>query len=197
MKHPARPLVTAALVLALFAPLALLAAEKAKSDLDPPEKRRPVVELAQHLTRPPEPVAVPANLVHPFNPPDFNQPDPEEQRAAAAAFAKGVGPAPASGAATTAGPGAAGAPSQPAQPQGTREILETLAAKLPTTGTIVFNGEPLLLLARNRVRIGDKFTVALTGQEYELELVAIDRTTFTLRYHGEEITRPIKSGKSP
>jgi hypothetical protein len=62
---------------------------------------------------------------------------------------------------------------------------------------MVFNGEPLLLLGRGRVKIGDKFTVAYNGQDYELELTAIDRTTFTLRYHGEEITRPIKTGKSP
>ena len=78
-----------------------------------------------------------------------------------------------------------------------RTILESLAAKLPTTGTTVLKGETYLFLGRGRVKVGDKFTVAFNGQDYELELTAIDRTTFTLRYHGEEITRSTKPGKSP
>jgi hypothetical protein len=197
MKPHPRLIAAAAVALALLAPLA--AAKPPPSDIVSPETRRTAVELAQHLTRSPEPVPVPAGLVHPFNPAGFDQPDPEELRAAAAAYAKGLGPPPVAGASAAASaPGAPAGPNQPPRPPaGEREILETLAAKLPTTGTIIFNGEPLLLLARNRVKIGDRFTVALNGQDYELELTAIDRTTFTLRYHGEEITRPIKSGKSP
>ena len=188
---------TAAGVLALAFGASLHAAKPA-SDLVAPEKRRPAVEFAQQLTHPPAPVPVPAGLAHPFNPAGFDQPDPEELRAAAAAYAKGAGGSTGSGGTGSVGHGDTAGPNPPARPPaGEREILETLAAKLPTTGTIIFNGEPLLLLARSRVKIGDKFTVALNGQDYELELTAIDRTTFTLRYHGEEITRPIKSGKSP
>ena len=171
---------------------------KPLSDLVSPEKRKGTVELAQRLTRPPEPLPVPANFVHPFNPAGFDQPDPEELKAAAAAYAKGLGPVPGGGAAAGAGMGfGAAAPSAAAHQPGTREILENLAAKLPATGTIVFNGEPLLLLGHNRVKLGDKFVVTNNGQDYELELIAIDRTTFSLRYHGEEVTRPIKLGKSP
>lgn len=187
MKHPVRPLVVVALA---FAGLAPWAAAKPASDLLPPEKRRAAVELAQHLTRTPEPVPVPADLRHPFNPAGFDQPDPEELKAAAAAGGRAPGPVPSGGDSTAAA-------NQPARPPGEREILESLAAKLPTTGMVEFNGERLLLLSRGRVKIGDKFTVAFNGQDYELELVAIDRTTFTLRYHGEEITRSIKLGKSP
>jgi hypothetical protein len=181
MKHLVRPC-AAGLAFALLAPLA---AAKPPSDLASPEKRRSAVELAQHLTRPSEPRPVPADLPHPFNPPGFDQPDPEELKAAAAAFNRG-GPTP-----------AAGGASPVARPPGEREILESLAAKLPTTGSVVINGEPVLFLGRGKVKIGDKFTVAYNGQDYELELIAIDRTTFTLRYHGEEITRSIKLGKSP
>ena len=195
MKPPVRTLAAGTLALALLAPLF---AGKAVSDLVSPEARRPAVDLAQHITRPPQPEPVPADLVQPFNPAGFDQPDPEELRAAAAAAAQGMGPAPSGGGASAApGSGAAAGANQPARPASQHDILENLAAKLPTTGTIIFNGEPLLLLARNRVKIGDKFTVTLNGQDYELELTAIDRTTFTLRYNGEEITRPIKSGKSP
>ena len=192
MKHSVRPIAVLALALALALALVapLFAANKPLSDLVSPEKRRVTVELAQRLTRSPEPVPVPADLAHPFNPAGFDQPDPEEVRAAAAAFNKGLGPAP------VGGNPAAGAAQPPHQP-GDREILENLAVKLPTTGSMVFDGKPLLLAGRNRLKVGDKFTVASNGQDYELELIAIDRTTFTLRYHGEEITRPIKLGKSP
>ena len=55
---------------------------KAVSDLVSPEKRRSVVEQAQRLTRSPEPVPLPTDVPHPFNPPNFDQPDPEEIRAA-------------------------------------------------------------------------------------------------------------------
>jgi hypothetical protein len=201
MKPFARLIVMVALVLALQASRM---AAKTASDLVSPEKRRAAVELAQRLTRVPDPGSVPADLVNPFNPAGFDQPDPEELRAAAAAYAKGQtqGPAPQGGAPGVAGaggaaPGAAAGPGPAPRPPGEREILESLAAKLPTTGTFIFNGEPLLVLGRGRVKVGDKFTVAYNGQDYELELTAIDRTTFTLRYHGEEITRSIKLGKSP
>ena len=172
--------------LLLLSGSASLAFGKPLSDLVSPEKRRVTVEMAQRLTRPPEPAPVPPDLTQPFNPAGFDLPDPEEAKAVALAMQKAGG----------AAPGAPGsAPNQPARAPGDREILENLAAKLPTSGTIVFNGEPLLLLGRGRVKVGDKFTVAYNGQDYELELVAIDRTTFTLRYHGEEIIRPTKSGK--
>jgi len=169
-------------------------AAKPLSDLVSTDRRRVIVEQAQRLMRPADPAALPVELAQPFNPPNFEQPDPEELRAAAALAARN-NPAPAPG---SGGSGAAGAGLPVRQPPD-REILENLAAKLPATGTIIKpNGEPLLIFGRRNMAIGSQFTVADagTGQEYDLELVAIDRTTFTLRYRNEEITRPIKSGKS-
>jgi len=163
----------------------------AVSDLNSTEKRRAVIAIAQQLTRPPEPAPLPADLAQPFNPPGFDQPDPEELRAAAAAKAGGQS--------TTAGAGAAGGSDQPgSQPTGDREILEGLAARLVPSGTIMLNGAPLLIIGKNRFEIGAHFIVSdnAHNQDYELELVSIDRTTFTLRYHSAEITRPIKPGKS-
>ena len=63
------------------------------------------------------------------------------------------------------------------------------------SGTLILDGEPLLIFGRKRLRIGDRFTVTYEKQDYELVLVAIERTTFTLRLNQEEITRPIKPGK--
>lgn len=165
---------------------------KTASDLASPEKRRASVEQALWLTRPPEPVALPAEIAQPFNPPGFEQPDPGEVRAAAQS--PRVNPAGSQG-----GTAVSGAPVPPDGPKGDREILETIAAKILPTGTIIpTNGEPLLTFGRKNVKLGSHFTVtnSANGRDYELELVAVDRTTFTLRYRNEEITRPIKSGKS-
>ena len=57
--------------------------------------------------------------------------------------------------------------------------------------------ERLLSIGKKRLKTGDRLTVNFEGQDYTLELVAIDRTNFTLRLNREEITRPIKPGKSP
>jgi hypothetical protein len=183
MKNRARPFGLLALALAIVSPGF---AAKPLSDLVSHERRRVTVELAQHLTRAPEVAPVSTELTNPFNPTGFDQPDPEEVKAAAAAYNKGLGLPP-------GGPAAAVAPVT--QQAGDREILENLATKLPTTGSFIVGGQPLLVAGVKRLKVGDRFTVASNGQDYELELIAIDRTTFTLRYHGEEITRPIR--KSP
>jgi hypothetical protein len=196
-------LVTVGFLLGLVS--AATALGKPLADLVSPEKRRSIVEQALRLTRPPEPVPLPADLAQPFNPPGFDQPDPEELRAAAAASAKviaaggvagggGIGGA---GAAGGAG-GAAGAAGGPAALMGDRELLESIAAKILPTGMIKVGGEPLLIFGRRNVKIGGSFTVTnpANGQDYTLELIAIEPPTFTLRYRNEEITRPIKSGKS-
>lgn len=164
--------------------LASVARAKPVSDLESPEKRQAAVQLAQRLTRAPEPVPVPEGLGNPFNPVGFAQGDADDGRTTPAAQGRGGQLAPGGSAAPSAAPAA---------PQSEREILELLAAKLPTKGTIILNGEPLLILTGGRVKVGDKFTVAFGGHDYELELVAIERTTFTLRYHGEEIVRSIKN----
>ena len=179
---------------AVLTVLVLLPSLKAAavSDLNSTEKRRAVITVAQQLTRPPEPAPLPADLAQPFSPPGFDQPDPEELRAAAAAATKAAGQS-----AVASGAGAAGSESGP-PPGGDREILDGLAARLVPSGTIMLNGAPLLIIGKNRFEIGAHFIVSdnTHNQDYELELVSIDRTTFTLRYHSAEVTRPIKPGKS-
>ena len=72
-----------------------------------------------------------------------------------------------------------------------RETLEKLAAQITPTGMINLRGAPRLIIGNKPFEIGTRFTATYNNQDYELELVAIERTTFTLRYRGEEITRPI------
>ena len=148
------------------------------SDLNPPQLRRPVVELAQKLAASTTPAPLPEDLVQPFNPAAFGAPDPEELRALAAAQA------------------AANNAAANAKPTTDRELLDVIAARITPSGTLILNDEPLLIFGQKRLRVGDRFAVAYDGQTYDLELAAIDRTTFTLRLNRDEITRPIKPGKS-
>jgi hypothetical protein len=150
-----------------------LQAARVVSDLQPPQKRQASVATAERLAKRPPPAALPDDLVSPFNPRDFDKPEPKE---------------------TVAGTQVPTGPTEPPPPPGDREILESLAAQLNPTGTMTyFDGTPRLVMGSKRFEVGTRFTVTYNNQDYELELVAIDRTTYRLRYRGEEITRPIKS----
>ncbi len=173
MNFRASTLLLISLVMALPAAVEAAAA-KGKSDLLSPARRKETVDKAEWLTRAPDgaPQTAASELPSPFNPPGFDQPDPEEIKAGTV-------------------PPAAG-PAAPAGPTGDREILETLAARLVPSGTFIFGGAPQLVIGKNRFPVGTKFTVTYNNEDYELELVSIDRTTFTLRFRSEETTRPIK-----
>lgn len=167
---------------ALFLPAALQAA-RSSADLLPPQVRQQAVTKAELLKNRPAPAALPADLVSPFDPTNFDQPDPTDAAAVAAANA-----ADASASRRVVG----AAPAQRVTPLNDREILEKLAAQLAPTGMIMLRGSPRLVISNKPFEVGTRFTATYNNQDYELELVAIDRTTFTLRYRNEEITRPIK-----
>lgn len=174
----------------LGALLAAPALAKPLSDLASTEKRRTIVEQSQRFVRPAAPAPLPPDLAQPFSPPNFEQPDPEEIKAAEAARARAA----ASGPQVTNQPATPGAPPPPT---GDRDTLENLANLLPpVTGTVVKDGKPRLVFGRKPVEIGSRLTIAYNGQDYEIDLVAVDPPTYTLRYRNEEITRPIKSGKT-
>ncbi|MES2693625.1 MAG: hypothetical protein V4773_09140 [Verrucomicrobiota bacterium] len=164
---------SAALGLAALAPQAFAA--RAAADILPPQRREVSVNNGQKLAQRQAPPALPAETPNPFNPPNFEQPDPDS-----------LPPAPP----PSTKPGTPGAPVV-ARPPGDRDILGTLAMRLTPSGTFVRGGKPILVIDRNRFEVGTKFIVSYNEHDYELELVSIDRTTFTLRYRGEEITRPI------
>jgi hypothetical protein len=73
-----------------------------------------------------------------------------------------------------------------------REVLESMIEKIPVTGTIVVGGKPFMLVGNARLAPGTKFTATYRGDSYQVELVGVDRTAFTIRYHGIDITRPFK-----
>jgi hypothetical protein len=152
-------------------------AAKVTPDLLPPQRRQTTVTLAESLAERKAPPPLPENLVSPFNPTDFERNEAQEQAAARAAAASSD---------------SRSGPTPPPAPLGDRQILEVLAAQLTPTGTMQISGSPRLVMGSKRFEIGTRFTVTYNNEDYELELTSIDRTTFTLRYRGEEITRPIK-----
>jgi hypothetical protein len=170
MKTPRLPAAALAAA-ALLLPAAQAA--RVAADVQPPAKRQASVELAERLAQRKAPPPPPADLASPFNPVDFEKPDP----ANLAFFAP---------------PAAAGPAPQIAAPPGDRETLETLAAQITPSGMIELRGVPRLIIGNKPFEVGTRFTATYNNQDYELELVSIDRTTFTLRYRGEETTRPIK-----
>ena len=166
-------------------PSVVFAAKAVVSDVFPTAKRRPTVELAQRLAAVTPPPPLPPETVLPFNPVAFSQPDPEEQRALeqAAASQQALVSAPS-------------ANSSQARPGATdREQLVAIASRIMPKGTIFIGNEAMLSIGNQFIKIGAKFTVSYLDVDYILELTAIDRTTFTLRLNGEQITRPIKSAK--
>jgi len=166
----------------VFAAATLPAAAPApRTDILPAGRRQASVDLATRLANRPPPAALPANVTNPFAPPGFDEPDPVPE----------VKPPTVAGGAGQP----VGEPSGPPPPPTDRTVLESLAVGLKPSGTFVMNGKHLLIIDRNRFEVGTKFIVSFNNQDYELELVAIDRTTFTLRYRGEEITRPIKPAR--
>jgi len=159
--------------------LATVPALAQKSDLATPQERRAAVDLAAKLIQPRELSALPPEIVVPFSPAGFDQPDPEEVKAQMAAAA------------------AAAAAGVSARPAGDRGVLESLADKLAPSGTAVIGGEPILLFGQKKLKVGDRLTITFEGADYDLDITAIGRTTYTLRLNREEITRPIKPGKKP
>ena len=72
------------------------------------------------------------------------------------------------------------------------ELLATLAARIPATGTVTLAGNPILLVGQKRLKVGDTFTISFEGQSYDLSIAAVTPTSFTVK-RGENIhTRPVK-----
>ena len=163
--------IAGAAIVTFGAPL-FVGAATPKSDIIPPQRRQLSVDIAERLAQRKAPDALPAEHPSPFNPADFDKPEPGSRPVAAPSSGQ---PAPA-----------------PAAVAGDREILEMLAGQITPSGMFVFSGRPRLIIKGKPFEVGTRFTVTYKDQDYELELVAIQGNNFTLRYRNEETTRPIK-----
>jgi hypothetical protein len=89
------------------------------------------------------------------------------------------------------------------RPESDRDLLIALAQQLSPRGTAELGGAPYLLLGQKRIKVGEKLSIPFENIPYEVEIIAIDRTTFTLKFNEEEYTRPVllsnptKPGKNP
>ena len=84
-------------------------------------------------------------------------------------------------------------PAEPtAGPRSERDLLQAIAASLKPTGNFVIGGQPTIVFGQKKVKSGSSLTITFEGTEYTLEVVSVDRTSFTLRLNREEFTRPIK-----
>lgn len=85
-----------------------------------------------------------------------------------------------------------------ARPTSDKDLLAILAEQLQPLGTMGIDGNLMLRLkGQKAVKVNEKLTLSFDGTMYDVEVVAIDQTNFSLRYNQTEITRPIKSGKNP
>ncbi len=155
-------------------------------EVSPPQRRQTTVTTAEQLAQRRPVSALPADLISPFAPPDFDKPDPAELQATLLAAQRKAA------ADAAAGKGAPAVAKKPVAAAGDREMLEKIAAQVVPSGAFALRGVQRLIIGGKSFEVGTRFTATYSKQDYELELVAIDRTTFTLRYRGEEITRPIK-----
>jgi hypothetical protein len=145
-----------------------------ESDVASQDVRKAAVASAIALAKVETPQPLPETLPHPFNPPAFGRVAREPVRDTTTTT-------------TTTTPRATG----------DREILAEIARHVTPSGTFGIGGVRYLQFSKKRLKVGDNLTVTHEGQDYVLELTAIDATNFTLRLNREEITRPIKPGKNP
>jgi len=182
--RPARHILPAGLAaLAVFLVLGPSAFARVESEIASPEKRKVSVDNAVNLAKQAKAAPLPAEIVQPFSPPGFELTDAEEAAAAAAA-------------ARLAAASNQGSSTGPAAPSD-HDLLESIVAKIKPSGTLILNGQPILMIGKRFVKTGAHFTVTYKGSDYDLELTEIDGSNFTLRYRSEVITRPIQTGKSP
>jgi hypothetical protein len=83
------------------------------------------------------------------------------------------------------------------RPVSGRDFTEMLAAQLNPTGVLVLGDTAYLLFGEKRAKPGDPLLVSYEKENYQLELVSLTRTTFTVRYQQVEVTRSIKPAKQP
>lgn len=154
----------------------LVSAASAESVVSP-AKRQQSLERAKAFVSQREIAAV---NVDPFNPPAF----------AEAVASMGRVTAVANPVAPVGGGAVAEAPK--AGPRTDRDLLIAIAGSLKSPNSVVIGGQPTLLFGQKRVKAGGILTITFEGTQYTLEVIAIDRTTFTLRLNREEYTRNIK-----
>ena len=157
----------AILFIVIIAPLGLLA--DPVSDILPPQKRGETLSLARKLLTAKSFDSSEEALasMNPFNPVQPSEPNVEAEKGPVESVSTVV--------------------------VSDRDLLKKIAGEVLPSGMMQLGERTFLLIGKKRFKVGDRMAVNSDGIAYELELSAIDRTSFTLRLKNEEITRPIKA----
>jgi hypothetical protein len=83
------------------------------------------------------------------------------------------------------------------RPESDYDLLVLLAAQLNPSGMFIMGDSPILLLGQKKAKVGDKLSIPFDDVAYEVEITAIERNTFSLRFNKAEFTRSIQPGKTP
>lgn len=70
-------------------------------------------------------------------------------------------------------------------------ILETIAAKLSVSGTLVLGDQRYLLIRQKKLKVGDRLKITLEDRDYEVVMTAITRNSYTLRLNETELSLSI------
>jgi hypothetical protein len=138
------------------------------SDLQPPQKRAQTLDLARGLLAG-KPVDSADQALAAMNP--FDPPAPVVTGAEVDQTPQVIAPI---------------APSN-------HDLFKKMAEGVNASGMMQLGDRTFLLVGKKKYKVGDCILVNFEGTNYELEVTAIDRTSFTLRLKNEEITRPIKA----
>lgn len=82
-------------------------------------------------------------------------------------------------------------------PGSPKELITLLAAQIVPTGSAEREGERFLLFGQRKVKVGETIPISFENTQFELEVVSIAASAFTVRLNNEEFTRPIKPAKTP
>jgi hypothetical protein len=83
------------------------------------------------------------------------------------------------------------------RPESDQDFLALLANQLNPTGVLMMGDQILLMFGEKKMKVGDVIKIPFDNQGYDVELVDIARTSFTVRLNNVEVTRPIKPAKAP
>ena len=80
-------------------------------------------------------------------------------------------------------------------PPSDREILEALVLRFPAGGAMMHGEKMVLTAGYKHYELGQVLTLSYDGHEYDVEIVGITASRFTLRYRDTELTRSIQLSK--
>lgn len=72
------------------------------------------------------------------------------------------------------------------------DLLGRLAANIAASGTANIGGQSILLVGQKRLKVGDTVRISFESQVYELSIVSISTTSFTIKKGELTHTRPIR-----